>query len=200
MCVNLPYPIMEIVIIQKDCLYAAKYDGETYDEYNRIFEEHGNRELVENFFEIHKWEIGQYYVSELGLSRDEVDAYTQRVVEEAEDFEDYFENLIDNTIDGVSPGISSNFVVLEGFEKEVMPAMKSYGLSRPSMLRVYAIEVSINCLIIFYSGIKIAHSIGESPVLKDNVIPKARRIIAFLEENDITSKEDLNAMLIRKGI
>ena len=190
---------MEIVIIERNCLYAVKYPEEEHDEYNRIFEDYGDINKVEEFFELYKWEIGQYYVTELGWSRDETEAYTQKVIEEAEALEDRFEDLIDNTIDGIPPGLGSHFVILEGFEDKPMPAMKSYGVGNPSLLRVYAIEVSHNCLIIFYSGIKIAHKISECPVLKDNVISKAHRIIAFLEEHGLTTKEVLNLYIKNYG-
>ena len=186
---------MEIVIIEKGCLYAVKYPEEKHDEYNRIFEDHTDINKVEAFFELHKWEIGQYYVTELGWSRDETAAYTQKVINEAVELEERFENLIDNTVDGISPDLGSNFNILEGYENKQIPAMKSYGVGRVPMLRVYAVEISSNCLIIFYSGIKIAHKISECPVLKDNVIKKANQVIAFLEENEIYSKDDLNSYI-----
>lgn len=194
---------MEIIIIEKDCLYAVKYPDQEHDEYNRIFEDYGDLEKVEEFFELYKWEIGQYYVTELGWNRDETQAYAQKVIAEAEKLEDKFEDLIDNTIDGINPGLSSEFLVLEGFENKDMPAMKSYGMGRPALLRVYAVEVSRNCLIIFYSGIKIQHEISNCPVLKDNVIQKARQVINFLEENEITCKKDLNDLIAnmkQKGV
>lgn len=92
--------------------------------------------------------------------------------------------------------MSSHFAVLEGFEKEQMPAMKSYGLKRPSLLRVYALEIARNCLIIFYSGIKIGKAISDCPVLKDNVLQKARALISFLHENEVLTKKDIDNLAI----
>ena len=82
-------------------------------------------------------------------------------------------------------------MTLEGYEDNIQPALKSYGVDRPSMLRVYAVEVDDKSLIIFYSGIKIQHTIQESPVLKDNVLSKANKLIAFLEENEISTTTKL---------
>lgn len=186
---------MEIVPIQYSCLYAVQYDGETYDEYNRIFEEYADLETVHTFFEENKWKIGQYYIKELGWPATETEAYTNHVIQEVEELEDYFEDLIDNTTSGLSPSLSSHFMTLEGFEKEQTPAMKSYGLARPSLIRIYAVEVEHNCLIIFYSGIKINHSLSECPILKDNVLSKARNLISFLKENGIYSAKELNQFI-----
>lgn len=183
--------MISIFTIQEDCLYAVKYDEEKYDEYNRIFEDYSDLTNVLRFFEENKWQIDQYYVKEYGISRNETEAYSQRIVEETLDLEEYFEMLIDNTVNDASPDLLGHFKVLEGFENEDTPAMKSYGLNRPSMLRVYAIEMERRCLIIFYSGIKIRHSLSECPVLKDNVIKKARQVIDFLKENSVLTVEDV---------
>lgn len=186
---------MEFVIIELNHLYAVKYQDEEFDEYNRIFEDYSNHAKVSRFFELNKWKIGQYYVEELGWSRNETEAYTQRVIEETNKLEDVLEDLIDNSVDSIPPGLSSRFKILEGFEEESMPAMKSYGVGRPSLLRVYAIELNSDQLIIFYSGIKITHKLSDCPILKDNVIQKARRVIDFLKNNNILNVEDLNSFI-----
>lgn len=186
---------MEFVIIELNHLYAVKYQDEVFDEYNRIFEDFTNHEKVSSFFEINKWKIGQYYVEELGWSRNETEAYTQKVVEEANELEDILEDLIDNSVESIPPGLSSRFSILEGFEKEALPAMKSYGIGHPSLLRIYAIELDSDQLIVFYSGIKITHKISDCPILKDNVIQKAHRVIDFLKNNDILTVGDLNSFI-----
>lgn len=187
---------MEIIEIAQNCLYAIKYSDQQFDEYNRIFEEYGNFEKVHDFFETYKWEIENYYVRELGIAADETEAFTQYVIEEAIELEEHFENLIDNTLDGNTPDLYGHFKILEGFEKEDMPAMKSYGNKRPSLLRVYAIEIEPNCMVIFYSGIKITHTIGKCPVLGENVIKKARDVIDFLKANGATDLVGLKSIAI----
>lgn len=182
---------MELIEIESGCLYAIRYEGEKFDEYNRIFEQFSNLDYVLDFFETYKDNIGQYYVDELGLDREETEAFAQYVVDETIDLEEYIEQLIDNTLDHDLPDLKGHFKLLEGFEAEKMPALKSYGLQRPSLLRIYAIEVDRQCLVIFYGGIKIRHSISECPVLKDNVIQKARQTIEFLKSIGVLTAEDL---------
>lgn len=177
---------MELIEIAPDCLYAVKYPGQQFDEYNRIFEDYGDFEIVHEFFERYKWKIDNFYVRELGIAADETEAFARYVVDEAVELEEHFEDLIDNTLDHKTPNLFGHFKILEGFEKEDMPAMKSYGNGRPSLLRVYAIEIEHNCMVIFYSGIKINRAISDCPVLCDNVIEKARQVIDFLKRNGAT--------------
>lgn len=145
---------MNLVEIENDYLYAVKYDNEIFDEYNRIFEDFKNFDLVNDFFEKYKYQIGQFYVNSIGFNRNETEAYTQYVVDETIELEEYFESLIDNSVSGSAPDLKGHFKILEGFENEDLPALKSYGLNRPSMLRVYAIEIDENCLLIFIAVLK----------------------------------------------
>lgn len=191
---------MEIVVIEPKCLYAIKYKDEEFDEYNRIFEDYENLNKVLKFFELNKCNIGQFYVKELGLSIDETEAYAKIVIEEAIALEEIFEELIDNTVDGISPCIGSRFSILEGYEKPPLRALKSYGTNDPSMLRIYAIEISFNQLIIFYSGIKITHKISECPILRDNVIQRARKVIEFLKSKGIIDEESLDTYIEMEGM
>lgn len=182
---------MRLIEIEPKCIYAIKYPDEEFDEYNRIFEHHQDFDKVLCFFEAYHTDISQYLINELQISPKETEAYAKLVVEETIDLEEYFEDLIDNTLNGATPDLKGHFKILEGFESEAIPAVKSYGLNKPSMLRVYAIEVDRTSLVIFYSGIKIRHSISECPILKDNVLQRARRVISFLTERGATDIEGL---------
>lgn len=185
---------MTLLEIQCDVLYAIKYDEEIHDEYNRIFEDLGDFDKVNIFFEKYKWEIDNYYVRKLGIPVTETEVYAVRVIEEAAELEERFEQLIDNSIEGERPDIFDHFKPLEGFETEQFPAMKSYGGSSPSLIRVYAIEIDRRCYIIFYSGIKIKRTIGKSPILRDNVIKRARRVIRFLHKNGVVTSDDVRRL------
>lgn len=183
---------MEIIRIQENILYSVKYDNSEFDEYNRIFEDYENPNFVLNFFESYKWQIGNFYVMELGIPQSETEAYAKQVIDEVYELEDHFENLIDNSSLGLKPDLFSHFTTLEGFENEDLPAMKSYGLKKPSLLRVYAIEVDRSCLIIFNSGIKIRKSLSECPILKDNVLSKARNVIDYLTDQGVTPSKHVD--------
>lgn len=183
---------MKIVVIEKNYLYAVKYDGNDTDEYNRIFDYLTDFEQVLDFFETYKWQINDYYVKQLDLPATETQAYATRLVQDALELEEKFEELIDDSIKIGNSCLRDHFELLEGFEKEDTPALKSYGLDHPSLIRVYAIEVDRRCLIIFYGGIKIRHALSECPILKDNVVQKARDVITYLEKMGVTTTEELN--------
>lgn len=180
---------MKLIEIESETVYAIKYDDEIYNEYDRIFEDYGDFETVLDFFETYKWQIASYYVRSIGFSQVETEAYANRVIEEAEELEDRFEEYFDEVEKGNYLPLKEHFIVLEGFEKEDMPALKSYGTKRPSLLRVYAVEIDARCMVIFYSGIKICQTLSECPVLKDNVLNRAREVIKFLRENNPLEKE-----------
>lgn len=182
---------MVIFQIEPDYLYAVKYSDQACDEYNRIFEDLGDFEKVNLFFEENKWKIDEYYIRQLGIAATETEAFANQIINESVRLEEYFEQLIDNTVSKDSPNLFSHFKTLEGFENEDSPAMKSYGLASPSMIRVYAIEVDRKCYIIFYSGIKLRKRLSECPDLKDNVIRRARSVISFLKDNGITTVEEV---------
>jgi len=190
---------MRIITIEKDVIYAVHYPGQEFDEYNRIFEDHQDLQKVTSFFQTYKYRIGQYYVNKLRMRRDEVDGYAQHVIEDANKLEDYFEDLIDNSKAGRHPLLCEHFKPLEGFTDKTTPAFKSYGLADPSMLRVYAVEVNPHCMIIFYSGIKIEHSVADCPVLCDNVVSKADSLIRFLQGEMVENAYDLNLLISRQA-
>ena len=183
---------MEIHVIEPRCLYAVKYDNEKFNEFDRIFEHHGDLNRVLHFFESYKNLISDYYVEKLKFPRHETEAYANYVIHEIEILSEYFDDLIDNTINLETPDLRGHFKILEGFEQHDMPVLKSYGLCSPSMVRVYAIEIDKQSLIIFYSGIKIRKSISECPDLKDNVIQKARKVIDFLRDEGVIDADDID--------
>lgn len=89
---------MKIVVIEKNYLYAVKYDGNDTDEYNRIFDYLTDFEQVLDFFETYKWQINDYYVKQLDLPATETQAYATRLVQDALELEEKFEELIDDSI------------------------------------------------------------------------------------------------------
>ena len=69
--------------------------------------------------------------------------------------------------------------------------MKSYGLDRPSFLRIYAIKLTDNTYLITGGGIKLADKIQNSPDIKDHVIQNIKRVRAYLRENGILDSDDI---------
>lgn len=185
---------MKIVEIEKGILYSVQYDGEKWDEYNRIFEEYTDYTTTLEFFNEHYLKINDYYVNATGIPREEKEEYARKVVEEAINLEERFENLIDNTADGHTPDFHEEFQWLEGTKQNPLCGLKWGKIDSASMLRIYAVEVETNCLIIVFGGIKIRHQLSECPLL-DNALRKVNNLTAYLEANNAITISGLEELV-----
>lgn len=69
--------------------------------------------------------------------------------------------------------------------------MKSYGIVRPSLLRMYAIKLDPNSYLITGGGIKLGDTIQNSPDLKDHVLQNIDKVKTWLKQNGISDSNDL---------
>ena len=182
---------MEIVEIYPPYIYSIHYDDEEECEYERLFELWNDVGYVVNFMIENKL----YLQSSIWKKIPEPEDAARQVLTEAAELEDYFETLNENVKQGKLPDFDSHFKSLNGrkyeFEIERLP-MKSYGLARPSLLRLYAIKLKPNLYIITGGGIKLADSIQNSPDLKDHILQNIDRVREFLKSNYIIDADDLN--------
>lgn len=182
---------MEIIDIYPPYIYSIHYDDEEECEYDRLFQLWNDVGYVVNFMTENK----TYLQSSIWKKIIEPEDAARQVLAEATDLEDYFETLEKNVNQGTLPDFDSYFKILNGrkyeFELERLP-MKSYGLERPSLLRLYAIKLQSNLYIITGGGIKLADSIQNSPGLKDHVLQNIDRVREFLKSNCIMDANDLN--------
>ena len=184
---------MEIVEIYKDWLYSIQFDESDLNEYRRIFKEWHDLDYLVSFFEENKDMIDSPFWKNAGLNPDTPEKSASRVIEEANELESYIRELVLNMKSGDKPDFDMYFHFLEGKYKCLwsLAPMKSYGVAKPSMLRLYAIKLDSNCYLIVYGGIKLGDTIQNSPVLKDNVIKKIDKVLEFLRSNGITDGDDL---------
>lgn len=175
---------MKIVEIEKGILYSVQYDGQEWDEYNRIFETYTDYSSTLEFFNEHHLQINDFYEKATGIPRKEKEAYANKIVEEAIALEEKFESLTDNSISGNKPDFHEEFQWLEGTKQNPLCGLKWGKIDSSSMLRIYAVEVEINCLIIVFGGIKVKHKLSECPLL-DEAVRKVNRVISYLEANNV---------------
>ncbi len=73
-----------------------------------------------------------------------------QVLNEAMELETMFDTLAQNTGEGYKPDFDSHFKYLNGQYKYVLShiPMKSYGMKKPSLLRIYAIKLEANVYLI----------------------------------------------------
>lgn len=180
---------MEIIPIYPPYIYSISYDGEDENEFDRLFDLWNDMEYVTSFMT----ENDKYLHTPTWLDIPNPEEAAGQVAEEAGILEDYLKELDENTSKGRKPDFDSHFHYLGGkyqYELERQP-MKSYGLRRPSLLRLYAIKMCTNTYLITGGGIKLCRTIQESPGLKDHVIRDIDRVRQFLRENGIENTDEM---------
>lgn len=184
---------MEIVEIYGDWLYSIQFDEEDLNEYTRVFKEWHDLDYLENFFIDNATYIDTPFWKDAGLNPNEPEASAQKVLDEAEELEDYIAKLISNMKKGTKPDFDEYFHFLDGKYKCLwtLEPMKSYGTGKPSLLRLYAIKLESNCYLIVYGGIKLGNTIQNSPVLKDKVFNKIDKVLNYLRANGIEDSKDI---------
>lgn len=184
---------MEIVEIYEGWLYSIQFDEEDLNEYARVFKEWHDLDYLEKFFTDNADYINTPFWKNAGLDPNEPEASALKVLDEAEELEDYITELVSNMKLGIKPDFDEYFHFLDGKYKCLwtLEPMKSYGKGRPSLLRLYAIKLESNCYLIVYGGIKLGDTIQNSPVLKDKVFNKIDNVLNYLRVNGIEDSEDI---------
>lgn len=94
---------------------------------------------------------------------------------------------------GKTPDLDNHFRYLEGkynYVFEYKP-VKSYGVNKPSLLRMYAIRLESNCYVVTGGGIKLSDTIQNSPDLKDHVFRNIDSVRTWLKGNGIVDANDI---------
>ncbi|MBO5272303.1 MAG: hypothetical protein J6B30_05765 [Muribaculaceae bacterium] len=178
---------MDVIKI-KGALYTVHYDTEEDDEYSRLFHQWYDLNYLESFLYKNRKYLDSDYWTSLGYCSSDWDIVANEIIDEAGALENYIDELID---DG---NLDLYFTSLDGdfkFLYEILP-VKGYGKkTSPSFIRLYAIKLKDNAYVIIYGGIKLSDKIQTSPDLKDNVIPKIKKALAYFKQNGITESSDI---------
>lgn len=183
------FTALNIQEIYPPYIYSIKYDEQSDNEFDRLFDNWNDVNFVSKFMEDHQEYLGASIWQKIHTPEDA----TRQVLDEAEDLIKLFDELYENTQSGINPDFDTHFYHLEGkyvYSIEWQP-MKSYGTNRPSMLRIYAIKMGKNIYLITGGGIKLSRTIQESPDLQDHVLQNIDKVIEFLKRNGIYDSDDL---------
>ena len=181
---------MKIEEIYPPYLYAVQYDGESRNEFRRLFQEWNDKEFLLSFFR----EYIDYLDKDIWAyleNNPEKAAFS--VAFDANRLEHFLEELADNAAKGIDPDFDNYFQPLDGkylYSMEKIP-VKGYGRNNHTFIRLYAIKIERNCYLIVYGGLKLAKTIQESPVLKDFVFAKIDWVLQYLKREGIVDNEDL---------
>lgn len=166
-----------------------RYHGNEFNEYDRLMELWSDIDYLYTFFS----KYNEFLKNDVWSQTPNIESAIRQVLQEAISLETFLETLADNTDKGIKPDFDSHFHYLEGKYKFIMvyQPMKSYGPHRPSFIRLYAIKISDNCYLITGGGIKLAHTIQDSPELDKEVFQKIDGTLNWLKVNGILDASDL---------
>jgi len=205
---------MEIKKISPPYLFAAHYSGDRLNIYRLIYKKLTDEEYVTSFFV--KWHdrISDYIVNNLGHDRDEIEEYMADVHDRMIDIDEEISDICDNIKSGKVRDFGMYFVPHSNKDYRTSPdgggksckyhtdylPVKCWGSSKPSLVRIYAIELTKDCYIITYGGIKIDLDTNDCPdfdkdgnesTLEEEIRKRVIEVCDFLERMGITDKEGL---------
>lgn len=209
---------MKIRKISPPNLYAVQYEGDKLNIYRLTYQKLTDTEYLSDFFDRFKDRISEYLISELEIERDETEefqaevndrmidideeitAICKEIIENnAKDFGAYFEPHSSRDFrQGPAGGGKSN-----KYNTDYLP-VKCWGSSKPSLVRIYAIELSKSCYIIIYGGIKIELDTNDCPdidregketVLEEEICKRVITVCGFLQEKGIIDPEGLEQFM-----
>ena len=205
---------MEIVGIYPPYLYSIKKSDNDLSEYSEIFNRLTSEEYVTDFFDKFADAVSDFWINYLGNVRDEIEDYITEIDNDIWDIRDEIKSIC-NSEERINKGdLQSLFIPHSKYDIRELPhgggrsikygigylPVKCYGISRPSLIRIYAIELSINCYIIIYGGIKIdldtnkcpaLDSQGRPTTLENEIRNTVMNVCHFLKANGIYDPESM---------
>jgi hypothetical protein len=145
---------MNIVRIFGKYLFAFKYNDESVDEFERLFDLWQDVEYLENFFEENK--------SDLLNGFWEIDSVEEAIISTLLDAQKFEDKLLELSTKGdydQNNGLESLFLPLYNSQYLVIDLNKSK--AKRSWLRIYAIRIKMNAYIVTGGAIKLTATMDE---------------------------------------
>jgi hypothetical protein len=160
---------MKIVPIFEDRLYAFSYDGEVYNEYDRLMDQWTNADYLKRYAE-------RNHVND-------VRGFVARSLDEAEEMED---TIIELTESGKP--LDRFFRPLHDFETGDRVLALRKGKMNRNHLRLYAVKVDADLFVITGGAIKMSQRMKDHPdtLLEWQKLNKAKD---YLKENGIVDED-----------
>ncbi|MBD5420198.1 MAG: hypothetical protein HDR47_03085 [Bacteroides sp.] len=206
---------MEVVKIYAPNLFAIRYEGDTMHIYRLVYEKLTDEGYLSKFFERFYLNISDYLTKALGYPKDEIEEYISEVNDRMIDIDEEIEQVCQDIRSGKIKDFGGMFEPHSNLDIRRLPEgggnsskygtkylpVKCWGLrGKPSLVRVYAIELALDCYIIIYGGIKIDLDTnicpdfdrnGEVTTLEAEIHRRVKIVCDFLERQGIIDKEGL---------
>jgi len=177
---------MEIILFFAEKLYAIHFEDESDNEWQKLNEAWTDVELLEAFFEEHRYDLG--YFGRISV--------VEAVIETLDDADDLFEYIQELAND--RGGLDHAFKNLDNNEYRAieLSKKKAKGLRRKSWLRIYAIKIDTDIFLITGGAIKLTNRMEEREHTKRE-LAKLQQCKSFLEENGIVDEDTFRELGIR---
>jgi hypothetical protein len=162
---------MEILPIFEPWLYAFRYENETQDEFERVFELWSDPMYLEDFFELNKEKLAYFktdVITAIHETRNESETFESELLEIAETQE---------------PPLDAMFKNLNDEETRVYEFSKQK--SKRRWLRIYALRIDKNVYVVTGGANKLTKRMEDGPDTSKE-LSKLEKCRNFLNENDVS--------------
>jgi hypothetical protein len=169
-------------------LHAIKYDGQSKNEYDRLFEVWTDTFLVQKFFI-----KNQDYIREAYFERMWISELITKVLNEAEELQRLFveytdENAVEK-LESLFKPLDNNEYKIPPFQETKAKVFTSIKFRKP-ILRLYALRIDSNTFILTGGAIKITGTMQEHPDT-NRELDKLKEAKEWLENNNLKTCDDL---------
>lgn len=206
---------MDIVKIYEPNLFSVRYDGDRLHIYRLVYNQLTDETYLRHFFETFNHRISDYLIQTLNFPREEIEEYISEVNDRMIDIDEYIDEICNSIRSGKLKDFGDMFEPHSKQDIRNLPdgggksskygtsylPVKCWGLEgKPSLVRIYAIELSLDCYIIIYGGIKIDLDTNTCPAfdkngnvttLEDEIRQRVKIVCDFLHKHGIIDKEGL---------
>lgn len=158
-------------------IFAVQYDGDDLDIYEQMVERLTNHKFLVDHFRRFSDHIDAEGEKIYGFPRSEAQEYARIAVKNMQDLEEALVQRCEDIDNGKETDFKELFEVHSKSDQRALPEgggkssqydvdylpVKCFGMKKPSLVRIYAIEISLTCYIIIYGGIKLADTSSHCP-------------------------------------
>jgi hypothetical protein len=178
--------IIRIFETKDQGLYSIKYDGESSDEFDRLFDLWQNVEYLENFFNLNIKDLASPFYGSISVEN--------AVLLTLEDSRAFQRQLLEIAKYDLNKSRSLNYYFKPldniSYKPGDLEKYKAYGTLRDSWIRIYAIKVSDNYFVITGGALKLTKKMSDRIHTKKE-LEKLDRCRDYLRSMGIFDEEGL---------
>ncbi|PSL32531.1 hypothetical protein [Dyadobacter jiangsuensis] len=176
--------VIELIRIIPETLWAARFEGNEENEFDRAFNCWNDSEYLDTFFTTHEQDLVKDFYGYCSVSQ-----AISITLSEADEFERQLLSVAQGQESGKRLGDIFKPLDKAVRLKIVNEKSKAYGTGAKSWLRIYAVRLNYGFFVISGSAIKLTKTMTERTHLKEE-LTKLDVLVKFLKELNIETVED----------